>query len=792
MTNHDKWRCNYHITPPTGWLNDPNGVCQYHGRYHVFFQYAPGYPTDDNKAWGHYTSRDGVHWTYEGIALYPDSRYDRDGAYSGNTLIDDDTMVIYYTGNVKQPGDHDYTHSGRESNTIRITTKDGVHFSDKQCVLDNRDYPDGYTCHIRDPKVWKDAAGYHMVLGARTDSDQGSILLYTSEDGIHWSFSHALTSTQTFGFMWECPDLFTLDGQTFLSCCPQGVEPEAYRYQNYHISGYVPVTPEALTSGDSTGIPSPVIDEQQFREWDYGFDFYAPQTFVDEQGRRILIGWVGGPDGSYDEPTLREQHWIHKLTLPRVLTWKDGILLQQPLPELDTLHTAAHILRNGATYQSDCSSLDWHLTLDAPDQQTFRIKITSDVSLEYDGAVLCLSMIGNTGAGRTCRKAACPCIQDLRILIDGSVLELFVNQGAIVMTSHFFPEDSRLTLYADGAFTENRLWDMNTRAIQSSETYDVTAIGELLIDYTPYGISEHGQTLFEQNPGSAPANVLAALSCLGRKTAFIGKVGQDLQGEFLIQTLNRYGIDTQGVRSDASVFTTLAFVSLQNGERSFAFARKPGADTCLQSEEVRDAAILSSKILHFGSLSLTDEPSRAATFHALRLAKEAGITISYDPNYRAPLWPDPETAVTHMRSVLPYVDIMKLSDEETTLLTGFTDPAAAANALLEQGISCVIVTLGAQGAYLATRDFCVTEPGFSSQVVDTTGAGDSFWGGILTKLCEINGQISLLTEASAHEFLTYANAVAACCVEKRGGIPAMPSPEEVQQKINSRPSETIH
>ena len=198
--------------------------------------------------------------------------------------------------------------------------------------------------------------------------------------------------------------------------------------------------------------------------------------------------------------------------------------------------------------------------------------------------------------------------------------------------------------------------------------FDVTALGEVLIDFTPYGVSEAGMALFEQNPGGAPANVLAAVSNLGQKPAFIGKVGDDMHGALLKDTLDRIGVDTSGMVVDPNYFTTLAFVSLKNGERSFSFARKPGADTQLTSEEINLDVVRNTKIFHCGSLSLTDEPARSATFFAVKEAKAAGAVISYDPNYRPLLWKSEEEAVEHMRSMIPYADIMKISDEETALL----------------------------------------------------------------------------------------------------------------------------
>lgn len=310
--------------------------------------------------------------------------------------------------------------------------------------------------------------------------------------------------------------------------------------------------------------------------------------------------------------------------------------------------------------------------------------------------------------------------------------------------------------------------------------FDITAMGELLIDFTPCGVSEAGHALFEQNPGGAPANVLVAMARLGMKTAFIGKVGQDMHGRLLRDTLEENGICTDGLILDPEVFTTLAFVQLKNGERDFAFARKPGADTMITEEELNGDLIRDSYIFHFGSLSLTDEPARTATQAALKIAKAAGAIISYDPNYRAPLWPDRKTAIEIMRSPVPSVDIMKISDEETGLLTGTYDPNEAAGVLLDQGVKIVVVTLGSQGALLRTRDFCVTVPSEKTEVVDTTGAGDSFWGGFLSRIAKSRVRADELTEDRAKRYLRFANTVAGLCVGKRGAIPAMPSEEEVR------------
>lgn len=307
--------------------------------------------------------------------------------------------------------------------------------------------------------------------------------------------------------------------------------------------------------------------------------------------------------------------------------------------------------------------------------------------------------------------------------------------------------------------------------------YDLMALGEVLIDFTQAGLSANGQRLFEQNPGGAVANVLALAAKCGLKTAMLGKVGEDMHGIFLRDTLKNAGIGTEHLVLSREAFTTLAFVALgENGERSFSFARKPGADTLLREDELPE---IDTKVFHIGSLSLTAEPSRTATLTALRRAKEAGAVISYDPNYRAPLWESREEAMTWMRRVLPNVELMKLSDEETTLLTGLEAPEDAARALNAMGIPCVAVTLGSKGALVCVGGETAQVHGFPAAAVDTTGAGDAFWGGFLTRFILDGKTPGELTLADAVGYATWANAAASLCVRKRGAIPAMPTGAEV-------------
>lgn len=324
--------------------------------------------------------------------------------------------------------------------------------------------------------------------------------------------------------------------------------------------------------------------------------------------------------------------------------------------------------------------------------------------------------------------------------------------------------------------------------------YDVTALGELLIDFTSAGCSDAGMRLFEQNPGGAPANVLAALARLGRRTGFIGKVGDDMHGAFLRDTLDGCGVGTQGLVTDRTVFTTLAFVELDpDGGRHFSFARKPGADTCLRADELCGEYLEETRIFHFGSLSLTGEPAKSATLEAVRRSKAAGAVISYDPNYRPLLWPGPEAAGSVLQSVLDLVDLIKISDEETKLMTGETDPRRAVERLLRRGITVAAVTLGHKGALVGTAEGMRLVPGYAVGAVDTTGAGDSFWGGFLYSLLERgldSGRgLDGLTLEEAAEAAAYGNAVASLCVEKRGAIPALPCREAVEARMRLRDSE---
>lgn len=312
--------------------------------------------------------------------------------------------------------------------------------------------------------------------------------------------------------------------------------------------------------------------------------------------------------------------------------------------------------------------------------------------------------------------------------------------------------------------------------------YDVTAIGEVLIDFTPNGKNGQEMALFAQNPGGAPANVLAMNTKLGGNTAFLGKVGEDDFGRFLIGVMEKSGINTQGVVKDPNVNTTIAFVHLDpSGDRSFSFYRKPGADIMLREEEIAWEIIDACHIFHYGSLSFTDEPCRSAVHAAVRYAKEHGKLMSYDPNYRPLLWESEKQAVKEMLAALPMADILKVSEEEMQLLTGENDLEAGAHALMKQGPKLVLISRGEYGSFYCAACGCGQIPAFQVDVVDTTGSGDAFLGAVLYRLRGKNTEdLERLSQEELEDILDFANAAGGLTATKRGAIPSMPTLTEIE------------
>ena len=310
--------------------------------------------------------------------------------------------------------------------------------------------------------------------------------------------------------------------------------------------------------------------------------------------------------------------------------------------------------------------------------------------------------------------------------------------------------------------------------------HDVVALGELLIDFAAKSADASGYPTLAANPGGAPGNFLAALNAYGKKTAFLGKVGNDTFGHLLLKTLKGAGIETKGIVVDNSVFTTLAFVTFdESGDRSFSFARKPGADTQLAWEEIDKSLIDEANVFHFGTLSLTDEPVRSATQKAVAYAKKQGKLITCDPNLRKPLWPSEEAAREQMLWSLLQADVVKISDNEVEFLWNCTPEEGADKLLREFGVSLAMVTLGPDGCLLKTKRASFRADCPKVHPVDTTGAGDIFGGSAVARLLELEKPIAELTEADLAYIGTFAATAASLSTEAVGGIPSIPEKNAV-------------
>ena len=316
-----------------------------------------------------------------------------------------------------------------------------------------------------------------------------------------------------------------------------------------------------------------------------------------------------------------------------------------------------------------------------------------------------------------------------------------------------------------------------------AKKYDVIALGELLIDFTMNGQSEQGNNMFEACPGGAPCNVLALLNKMGKKTAFIGKVGKDQFGALLRDTITEAGIDASNLMVDENVNTTLAFVhTFPDGDREFSFYRNPGADMMLTADEVNPEVVKDTKVFHFGTLSMTHEGVREATKKAVETAKANGCLVSFDPNLRPPLWSSLALAKEQMEYGFGKCDILKISDNEIQFVSGKEDYDEGIAYLQETyNIPLILLTMGKDGSRAYYKGMRVERPGFSVKAIETTGAGDTFCGSSLNYL--VDHDFENLTEEQLGEMLTFANAAAALVTTKKGAIKAMPVKEEVLELI---------
>lgn len=417
----------FHVIPPYGLLNDPNGLVHYKGLTHVFFQWNP-YGTDHSyKAWGHAVTTDHVTYTYYEPALSPDKDYDKNGCYSGSALVYEDKLYLFYTGNVKNE------QGERESYQCVAVSEDGFHFKKLGPVID--EVP-GYTSHVRDPKVFQGDQGiFYMVLGAQREDLTGDTIIFTSEDLMHWEFLGSLMSEKkTLGYMWECPDLVRLpEGDVFI-LSPQGLEPEGYRYHNIYQAGY-------FTGIFQNGIFTP--ESSEFEELDRGFEFYAPQTFQHPDGRTLLMGWMGTMEKEDEEalPTM-DDGWVHHLSIIRELEIGDGNkLLQKPVRELHSYFRLEQKLFGNTMTVPRNKAFRLKLSCDS-EMSNLQMYISSDVKIAADGRWFRVERKSwKTGKWETRKVPLSDGLKLIEIYGDTSSLELFINGGEEVSSLRCFNED---------------------------------------------------------------------------------------------------------------------------------------------------------------------------------------------------------------------------------------------------------------------------------------------------------------------------------------------------------------
>jgi len=758
----DNHRLNFHMEPARGWINDPNGLCFYKDKYHCFFQYCPDSAEGKGrKCWGHFESDDMLSWKYTGIIFEPDIPEDRSGVYSGCAVPGDDGLDIFYTGNVKLEGDYDYVNSGREANQIHVRLDRIEPGASKKVILRNSDYPDYCSCHVRDPKVWKEDGKWHMVLGARTRDDKGCVLLYEGDSPDSFTFKGTLAKDD-FGYMWECPDIYELGGRRYLVFSPQGIPHESHRFQNVYSCGYCEIEDGGLS---------------EFEELDYGFDFYAPQSFEAPDGRRIMIAWMGIGDIPYSNPTVQEGYQ-HCLTLPRVMTSDaDGKLLQNPIEEFKKLRGEATALCG-----EKWSKLPLETEGVCESGKDARIAI-GGLSLTWNAGAgeVVLELDEACGYGRDTRRVKVSELKDFRIIADTSCVEIYMNGGRYVMSTRFYPEYPEVKIETEGV----------TAVLYKLALKDtLVAIGEALIDFIPdkKGCEFYEVGAFAPATGGAPANVCGAFSVLGGKASMITQVGQDPFGDVILRTLDGAGVDTRYVRTTDEANTALAFVSLKkDGDRVFSFYRNPSADMLYDPSYLTPSMFGNCYALHFCSVSLGDFPMKEAHRAAISLAAEQGAIVSFDPNLRFMLWKNVDRLKEAVNEFLPLADIVKISDEELEFITGKTDIKDALPELLKGKTKLVVYTCGKEGAYVYGLSGEAFAPAVRTEAVDTTGAGDGFIGSFLWKLKAEGVTRDTLGKVSSDVLegcAVFANTFCSISVEGKGAIPSYPTAGRVDERMN--------
>lgn len=421
-------RPTWHVSPPRGLLNDPNGFIYHQGQYHLFYQWYPHGCVHKDKYWAHLTSRDLVNWDWQPLALTPSDWFDSHGVFSGHALSQGEQLMLFYTGNTRIGNQRD-----RHTTQCLAVSDDGIHFKKLGPVIP--DLPEGVTPHIRDPKIVRHGDHWLMLLGAQTTDLKGRLAVYRSQDLLKWEFV-ALCGDEMgdFGYMWECPDLFDLGGEYFAVVGPQGIESESALHTIPHHNGYAKAQLDAEDK----------ITLSEFGNLDKGFDFYAPQTLLTADGRRILSGWMGLPD-EIDHPST-DNGWVHQLTALRELSNKAGRLIQMPIAEIEGLYQDKQrfTLDNERYQQLNNKAFDMSVELDWGSELRLHAKDEQFVSIRLDEATRTL-LLDRTHTlireGDTKREVTLTSDKvSLRILSDESSLEIFVNGGEQVLTSRVFTD----------------------------------------------------------------------------------------------------------------------------------------------------------------------------------------------------------------------------------------------------------------------------------------------------------------------------------------------------------------
>jgi len=422
----DPHRPHWHLAPPVGLLNDPVGFVEAEDGYHLFYQWNPLACAHGAKFWGHWRSADLVHWQHEPVALLPSEEYERNGCYSGSAVVHQGKIHLLYTGNVK------YADGSRTAYQCLARQGDDGTFEKLGPVID---LPAGYTGHVRDPKVWRQGDHWYLVLGAQDAQLKGQVLCYRGDDLQHWQRLGELTGSGhnglgEFGYMWECPDVFALDGSDVLICCPQGLSPQGDRYQNLFQSGYF-VGQMDYASGRLT--------HGEFTELDLGFEFYAPQTTQTRDGRRLIVGWMGLPDENEASQPTRDYGWQHQMTCPRELRLVAGRLYQQPARELTALRGPGTRWQGPAEAAPLLDGRSAELFLQP--QGHWQLTLGESAWLAYVNHTLTLCR-RNWRTGEWETRHWHGELMDLRLLLDASSIELFINGGEVVMSSRYFPGEA--------------------------------------------------------------------------------------------------------------------------------------------------------------------------------------------------------------------------------------------------------------------------------------------------------------------------------------------------------------